>query len=994
MSQKNNYQQLQRDHLKQLISTRAGILNELNTTGAYDGSASASGSRPPRSRKGGTANVRLPKINKSGLSQSATFNLPPPSNLMLNLPSMSSTAPFPSSGGNGKNAKKKDNNANAQVVVKLPIFRMPTADATAFLNASKLDAARLNTQSGSRKRHFLSYSDFKTMRKALLLMLQQCSEHEKNTFIYLLSLRHEDFEDAMIQLKCKLESGNTAMTSNMLQRPKFMDEFFVVDEQTSLFILAKSSGHVVSSGASLSQGSVGTSNSSMQKETLRAVSAGMNLRSIGISSEFQEFLLAEDALRANAQQMSSGRHNLNTASHKSKNNNHIATTPQHKSASDLLRSTSQSNMQAMDSKQLSTALLTSLMSVQKHTNLMKRSLESAQELVNNLEKTQALDAVANASNNGQASASITTTANSKAKEMLFMLAAERLRKGMITLIMLDLRRGFVAWKTFVKQDRRRERMHVLVHALVVRNVVLGFQKILHRLLSQNLQIWHQAAVAETQRIHKERIIKATIKVQSWMRKVLATKRVKYLRQRKKYEQLYGSTIVIQALFRGKYYRWKYLKRMEGKRRETAARLIQRVYRGYLGRKRVAVIRIRKNRHLAVTTIQCMVRCHFARRKVRQLRQLRDEKFAAVRIQAIIRGFGARKNIAEMIINRVRYNNAIKIQARIRGATTRANRHKKLKEIEEYRATRHNGATKLQSLYRGFRNRIIYKIMCFQLKKEKQAQNHAATQINRIVRGFNARKLLEQMKEDRYDEWIAMAKRWQEMWSDDTQTWFYFNAETNEALWEPSRDGYIKADGMLVLCNGDIVEDPNAPTLDENGQPIVNFVNPELTEKKKVKKVLLSKLCSECSENVAIRKCHECGDQFCTKCYKATHNIGARRNHTFVAIGPKSCDDCECLLAERFCVSCDENFCDKCWRKLHSHGKRVFHPYCEISPEGRVDTRIFTMDGDQVRLNCSLLCLILFFKLTFSFGCYVSWRMATIPHILNNVLTVNKCPVWL
>jgi hypothetical protein len=53
------------------------------------------------------------------------------------------------------------------------------------------------------------------------------------------------------------------------------------------------------------------------------------------------------------------------------------------------------------------------------------------------------------------------------------------------------------------------------------------------------------------------------------------------------------------------------------------------------------------------------------------------------------------------------------------------------------------------------------------------------------------------------------------------------------------------------------------------------------------------------------------------------------------------------LAERWCVSCDENFCDGCWRKVHSKGKRAFHPYSEISGEGRIDPRIFTMDGDQV-----------------------------------------------
>jgi hypothetical protein len=42
-------------------------------------------------------------------------------------------------------------------------------------------------------------------------------------------------------------------------------------------------------------------------------------------------------------------------------------------------------------------------------------------------------------------------------------------------------------------------------------------------------------------------------------------------------------------------------------------------------------------------------------------------------------------------------------------------------------------------------------------------------------------------------------------------------------------------------------------------------------------------------------------------------------------------------------------------QVHSKGKRAFHPYSEISSEGRIDARIFTMDGDQVRF-CRCVCL--------------------------------------
>jgi hypothetical protein len=32
--------------------------------------------------------------------------------------------------------------------------------------------------------------------------------------------------------------------------------------------------------------------------------------------------------------------------------------------------------------------------------------------------------------------------------------------------------------------------------------------------------------------------------------------------------------------------------------------------------------------------------------------------------------------------------------------------------------------------------------------------------------------------------------------------------------------------------------------------------------------------------------------------------------------------------------------------VHSHGKRRFHAYSEVSSEGRIDSHIFTMDGEE------------------------------------------------
>lgn len=44
---------------------------------------------------------------------------------------------------------------------------------------------------------------------------------------------------------------------------------------------------------------------------------------------------------------------------------------------------------------------------------------------------------------------------------------------------------------------------------------------------------------------------------------------------------------------------------------------------------------------------------------------------------------------------------------------------------------------------------------------------------------------------------------QELWEEDQQLWYYYNNVTEETLWVPSKEGYTKYDGMLVLASGQV-----------------------------------------------------------------------------------------------------------------------------------------------------------------------------------------------
>jgi hypothetical protein len=192
-----------------------------------------------------------------------------------------------------------------------------------------------------------------------------------------------------------------------------------------------------------------------------------------------------------------------------------------------------------------------------------------------------------------------------------------------------------------------------------------------------------------------------------------------------------------------------------------------------------------------------------------------------------------------------------------------NMSRRVSEINEYKHFKRRAVVLIQSVYRGHRARVLYRIAIFQIRKKNKNEFNAATKINNSIRVFLCKAQLRQLKLERLEKWMADARNWSEMWEEDSQNWYYYNNYTGETIWEPSSEGYVKHDGKLVLSSGQIVDDPlnKAVKLDVFGNPIVDEDddnNNNMTDKQK------RKLCSECSERVAIRSCNECGDKFCTK----------------------------------------------------------------------------------------------------------------------------------
>lgn len=877
-----------RDNLHRLLNTRAQIKDELSyyTMFTRSGTAGTVGTQQSRLSK-----TRTPH-SSSGLSHKDR-DVMSIVDMALNTPMNQMVTPYTATSGAPKG------------VIRLPIFRLPAATSMPVLRPAHQERAE---RTGSAPKMaivpFVSYDDQRAMLKALLHFIQRLSPSERRCLSSQLALQPRDQEDCETFLRRKV-ADTTSDTPTRTSRVSLLLDF-VPCEESSIFLTAKHCAHA--SG----KRRVGAG------DQLAELSHEIDLVKLGFPQSLKDFLVSERMVEARqADQDNRMLLTSNSAANLFQHSPYALKKAKKGNGPVRLRPLNSAPVPVRDPANLTDALVNSLTSVQKHAFMLKKTLEAAQGIV--------------------------SVQDSKARQLMNMIGAERLHKALLVLPMVDKRRGWTAWRLHIHQTHREQRLQSILRSLVLRNVLNGLNEALMRIFSARLGHWKAFTVSETQRLRRQRIIDSTVLIQSAMRRYLANKRVVFLKQRKKYERLYDSTIAIQKLMRGKRMRWRYLKLVRETKEKQAAEFIQRVFRGYQGRKQAAWVKFKKNRQGAAILIQNMARARIARIRVRKIRRDKLERISAMKMQAIVRGFLARKNIALLIINRARYMYAMRIQAMVRGALTRMNRSTKIKEIQEYKAERTHAATKIQSAYRGYRSRILYRLMMFQWKQQRDRLHRAATQISRIIRGFLARVYLRDLSKHRRDRWIAMARLWQEMWSEEQQTWYYSNTSTGEAIWEPTRDGYTKFDGKLVLTSGEIIEDPaNVILTLASGQ---TMTQQEADDKPKAKSN--RPLCTECNDRIAIRKCQECGDVFCTKCYKALHALGARRHHTHTMLGPKDCEECELLLCERYCVSCDECFCDGCWRLLHSHGKRCFHPYSEVSPEGRIDSRVFTMDGEQL-----------------------------------------------
>lgn len=91
-----------------------------------------------------------------------------------------------------------------------------------------------------------------------------------------------------------------------------------------------------------------------------------------------------------------------------------------------------------------------------------------------------------------------------------------------------------------------------------------------------------------------------------------------------------------------------------------------------------------------------------------------------------------------------------------------------------------------------------------------------------------------------------------------------------------------------------------------------------------------RLCVECEEEDARRRCEQCEDVFCDACFEKLHRSSKREKHTWKAMGSLRCIECEKMKATRWCYVCQDPYCLGCFTIIHSKGNKVTHEWTDMA----------------------------------------------------------------
>ena len=343
---------------------------------------------------------------------------------------------------------------------------------------------------------------------------------------------------------------------------------------------------------------------------------------------------------------------------------------------------------------------------------------------------------------------------------------------------------------------------------------------------------------------------------------------------------------------------------------AAATKLQGMYRKRRAKLTLFSKKLEMNEKRAALVVQRQWRAKKGRSEYKHKLHDKHEKDAATLMQSRMRGRAARAEVKKMRHQKELDDAAEKMQAVYRGMHGRREALEKRRAVEAKRMKRDRSAIKIQSQFRRHRCQVKFELRIVSFRLEQEEKAGAATKVQSLWRGKQDRAAFEARRGGNMDEMVEEARYYKETWDDDNQQHFYFNEDTQEALWEVPPSGYVKKDGVtIVLRTGSEIRDPRlAPLKKKRGSAGGSGGGSGGSDDDDDDDVT----CVECEKVEATRKCVDCDDQYCESCYAHTHATGSRVNHTWEPMGTLKCMECEEEAATRWCIECDDPYCDDCF----------------------------------------------------------------------------------
>ncbi|KAJ0409057.1 hypothetical protein P43SY_002191 [Pythium insidiosum] len=506
--------------------------------------------------------------------------------------------------------------------------------------------------------------------------------------------------------------------------------------------------------------------------------------------------------------------------------------------------------------------------------------------------------------------------------------------------------AFERWRDAVAFEKQQEKLQAYLMYKGSKKLDLFLLNWTNRKLRQAWTTWAALIAYQKALERAARELEAIEVIQRAFRGYRGRRIAYLIKMKQRLAKETDAALVIQRHFRGSISRRFFrLKRLH-LRRERAARAIQALGRGFLVRHHVRRLRRERRQHAAASRIQALHRGRRARREVSRRQREQRVTNAAVLIQRRYRGRLGRAKFLRRRIEMYRASAATKIQKIARGWLARRLLRRLQEERRQELARQNAAALEIQRVYRGHRSRLGTQLKLLALREKNRMRYQAAVKIQRVARARQARHTVDRLRREKLAQLVALARRWGEYWSDDTAQWFYHNHETGEALWAPPSTGYTKSDGRLVLQSGKIIDDPGDMELGDTSlafhdrkKPLApgqqddtlrNDADSKVDDEEEDEEDE-DRLCVECEEADALRRCDQCQDVYCDECFEKLHRASAKREkHTWKAMGSMRCIECEKMKATRWCFVCEDPYCLGCFNIIHSKGNKAQHEWTDMA----------------------------------------------------------------